>query len=64
MFISNYKPKYTFKNLETGHIFDSSNDLKYLTEFYHKVPRRKNTTLIIVDNVTGELIKIKPPKHN
>lgn len=53
---------YTFKNLETNHIFSSSNDLKTLITFYHKVPRRKHSTLVIIDNTTGELLKIKAPK--
>ena len=53
---------YTFKNLETNHIFSSSNNLKNLITFYHKVPRRKHSTLVIIDNTTGELLKIKAPK--
>ena len=57
-------PKYTFKNINTNHIFYTSNNLKSIITFYHKVPRRKYTTLVIVDNITGELIKVKPPKYN
>ena len=53
---------YTFKNLNTNHIFYQSNTLSHVVAFYHKVPRRKTTTLAIIDNITGELIKVKAPK--
>ena len=53
---------YTFKNIDTNHIFFQSNNLHNVLKFYHNVPRRKNTTLVIIDNNTGELLKIKIAK--
>ena len=50
---------YTFKNIHTNHIFFQSNNLKQIIQFYHKVPKRKTTTILIVNNVTGEIIKMK-----
>lgn len=54
--------KYTFLNINNNHIFYQSNDLNSVITFYHKVPRRKHHTLAIVDNITGELIRIKSPR--
>lgn len=54
---------YKFFNINTNHTFYTSNNLKQITNFYHKVPRRKHSTLILLNTITGEIIKMKPPKH-
>lgn len=55
--------RYKFINLDTQHTFYESDNLKHVIAFYHKVPRRKRSALAIVDTVTGELLKVKVPKH-
>lgn len=55
---------YKFFNINTNHIFLQSNNLKHITNFYHKVPRRKYSTLILLNNITGEILKMKSPKQN
>lgn len=51
--------KYTLQNIHTCHIFLSSDDLKTVTTLYHKIPHRKNSAIAIIDNTTGEIIKMK-----
>lgn len=51
--------KYSLQNIHTCHTFLSSDDLKTVTTLYHKIPRRKNSAIAIIDNTTGEIIKMK-----
>ena len=54
--------RYTFYNERTQHVFSNDNDLQAIINFYHKVPRRKHSALIIIDNTTGEVIRYKQPR--
>ena len=54
--------RYVFLNLNTNHIFYESNELSDIVNFYHKTSRRKHSVLVILDRVTGELVRIKHPK--
>ena len=56
-------PKYQFLNIDTQHVFFESDQLEAAIDFYHRVPRRKATTLAIMDTETGELLKIKLSKE-
>ena len=53
--MSNYK----IFNINTNHTFYQSNNLKQTITFYHKISKRKNSTIILLDNFTGEIIKMK-----
>lgn len=51
---------YTLENCKTNNIFFENDNLKNVIEFYHKIPRRKTpNSIIILDNFTGEIIKMK-----
>ena len=54
---------YKFFNITTNHTLHQSNNLKEITTFYHKVPRRKHSTLLLINTITGEVLKIKSPKN-
>ena len=51
--------RYKFFNLSTNHVFLETDNLKEAITFYHKVPRRKNSNLVILDTETGEVVKNK-----
>ena len=55
--------RYILFNHDTHHIFCTSDSLQYVINFYHKIARRKHSTILILDNTTGELIRIKAPKN-
>ena len=51
--------KFTVLNVTTRHAFASANTLSAAVKFYHKIPRRKKSTIAIRSNVTGEIVRSK-----
>ena len=56
--------RYKLFNINTNHIFHQSDDLQPCLTLYHKIPRRKHSTVMLLDTDTGELIRVKAPKTN
>ena len=56
--------RYKLFNHDTNHIFRKSDDLQSCINLYHKIPRRKHSTVVLLDTETGELIRMKLPKTN
>ena len=54
--------RYKLFNYNTNHIFHQSDDLQPCIAMYHKIPRRKHSTVMLLDTDTGELIRVKLPK--
>lgn len=51
--------QYVIFNVQTGYVLRLGNNLKEMTRFWHKVPKRKYSTLVLCSNYTGEIIKQK-----
>lgn len=56
--------RYKLFNYNTNHIFHQSDNLTDSINMYHKIPRRKHSTIMLLDTDTGELIRVKLPKTN
>ena len=56
--------RYKLFNYNTNHIFYQSDNLQHSINFYHKIPRRKHSTVMLLDTDTGELIRVKLPKNS
>lgn len=56
--------RYKLFNYNTNHIFHQSDNLTDCINLYHKIPRRKHSTVMLLDTDTGELIRVKAPKTN
>lgn len=56
--------RYKLFNYNTNHIFYQSGNLVFILNMYHKIPRRKHSTIMLLDTETGELIRVKLPKIN
>lgn len=56
--------RYKLFNYNTNHIFYQSDNLQHSINFYHKISRRKHSTVMLLDTDTGELIRVKAPKTN
>lgn len=54
--------RYKLFNYNTNHIFQQSNDLQSTLTLYHKISRRKHSSVMLLDTDTGELIRVKLPK--
>ena len=54
--------RYKLFNTNTNHTFHQSDNLTDTLNMYHKIPRRKHSTVVLLDTDTGELIRIKFPK--
>lgn len=54
--------RYKLFNSNTNHIFQQSDNLNDTLNLYHKIPRRKHSTILLLDTETGELIRVKLPK--
>lgn len=54
--------RYKLFNYNTNHIFHQSDNLTDCINMYHKIPRRKHSTVMLLDTDTGELIRVKLPK--
>ena len=54
--------RYKLFNYNTNHTFHQSDDLQPCINLYHKIPRRKHSTVMLLDTETGELIRVKFPQ--
>lgn len=54
--------RYKLFNYDTNHIFHQSDSLNDTIDMYHKIPRRKHSTVMLLDTETGELIRVKFPQ--
>lgn len=55
--------RYAVKNTQTQYTLFSSGNLERAKHIYHCVPRRKYGDIILMDNETGEILKIKLKKN-
>lgn len=53
---------YSIINTTTKHILTTQTSLERIKHYWNHIPRRKTTELVLVDDVTGEILKVKPPK--
>lgn len=56
-------PRYSIKNTQTGYILYYASDLKTAKHVFYHIPRRKHVDLVLMDNETGEILKIKHAKE-
>lgn len=54
--------RYKLFNYDTNHVFHQSDNLTDAINMYHKISRRKHSTVMLLDTDTGELIRVKAPK--
>lgn len=59
---SQYMQTYSIINTTTKHILTTQTSLEKIKRYWHNIPRRKTSELILVDDATGEILKVKPPK--
>ena len=50
---------YSIVNQTTRYTLSESDDLRAITAMWHKVPRRKASDLLLMDNYTGEIMRTK-----
>ncbi len=53
---------YSIINTTTKHILTTQTSLEKIKRYWHNIPRRKTSELVLVDDATGEVLKVKPPK--
>lgn len=53
---------YSIINTTTKHILTTQTSLERIKRYWNNIPRRKNSELILVDDATGEILKVKPKK--
>ena len=53
---------YYIENPKTNNILVTKNTLKEIQHFWNHIPRCKQSELILIDGLTGEILKIKPVK--
>jgi len=63
MLESQYMQTYSIINTTTKHILTTQTSLEEIKRYWYNIPRRKTTELILVDDVTGEILKVKPPRE-
>lgn len=54
--------RYHIQNKNTGYILAESDDLHFIKHTWHRIPRRKHCTLILLDTKTGEVLKTRYSK--
>ena len=54
--------RYHIQNQSTGYILAESDDLHFIKHTWHRIPRRKHCTLILLDTQTGEVMKTRYSK--
>lgn len=54
--------RYIIQNRTSGYILAESDDLHFIKHTWHKIPRRKHCTLILMDTQTGEVMKTRYSK--
>lgn len=59
----NEKYDFSIENLQTKNVLFASSDWRMIMHYWHCIPKRKNTDLIIVDNTTGEILKTKERRN-
>lgn len=59
---SEYVQTYSIINTTTKNILTTQTSLERIKRYWRNIPRRKNSDLILVDDATGEILKIKPKK--
>ena len=51
--------RYHIINSENGYILGTRNDIADIKTLWYNIPRRKTVNLFLIDNDTGEILKIK-----
>ena len=51
--------RYHIKNTTTSNTLITSDDLMFIKQRYYHIPKRKHSTLILLDTETGEILKSK-----
>lgn len=59
---SEYMQTYSIINTTTQHILTTQTSLERIQRYWNNIPRRKTSELILVDDITGEILKIKPKR--
>lgn len=54
--------RYHIQNRTTGYILAESDDFYFIKTTWHKIPRRKHCTLVLLDTQTGEVLKTRYSK--
>lgn len=60
---SEYVQTYSIINTTTKHILTIQTSLEEIKRYWNNIPRRKTTELVLVDDATGEILKVKPPRE-
>lgn len=51
--------RYTIENLQRDYVLVTTNDLERANHLWHRIPRRKHTDLVMIDQTTGEIMKMR-----
>ena len=51
--------RYTIENLQRDYILAATNDLERANYLWNRIPRRKHTDLVMIDQTTGEIMKMR-----
>lgn len=54
--------RYTIESFQTNYVLGSFNELEDAICFYHKIARRKFGDIGLIDQTTGEIVKLKKSK--
>lgn len=60
---SEYPQTYSIINTTTKHILTTQTSLERIKQYWRNIPRRKHSELILVDDATGAILKVKPSKE-
>lgn len=58
---SEKEQSYSIINTTTNHILTTQTSLERIKRYWYNIPRRKHSELILVDDITGEILKVKTP---
>lgn len=53
---------YSIINPKTQNTLTTQKSLKKIQHYWNHIPRRKTSQLFLINNTTGEILKIKPKK--
>lgn len=51
--------RYTIENLQRDYVLTATNDLERANHLWNRIPRRKYTDLVMIDQTTGEIMKMR-----
>lgn len=55
--------RYTIENLQRDYVLAATNDLERANHLWYRIPRRKHTDLVMVDQTTGEIMKMRERRY-